>query len=134
MELVRGIRGHTLDPGKQRQLDLEYLGWVQKKLGFEIAFVGLIEVYSGGQGPAYANPALARRYLRQGAAYGFASAQRMLGTAYLFGSLGLPKNTAQGLRLLHLAAAQGDQRAKYVLANWYRWGVAAPKNADAAGY
>ena len=44
--------------------------------------------------------------------------------AYLFGLLGVPKNTAQGLRLLHLAAAQGDHAAEYVLADFYELGVA----------
>jgi TPR repeat protein len=134
MQSLLEERRLVINREQQRQHNLEYLGWVQKKLGFEIAFVGLIEVYSGGQGSAYANPALARRYMHQGAAYGFASAQRRLGMAYLFGLLGVPKNTAQGLRLLHLAAAQGDQRAKYVLADWYRWGVAPSRNIDAARY
>ena len=124
----------TTNREQQRRLELEYLGLVQKKLAFELAFVGLIEVYSGGHGSSYANPALARRYMRQGAAYGFASAQRMLGMAYLFGLLDVPRNTSQGLKLLHAAAAQGDRAAEYLLADWYRWGMVVPANADAARY
>jgi hypothetical protein len=132
MQSLLAEQRYVLDPRKQHQLDLEYLSLVQKKLAFEIAFVGLIEVYSGGQGRSYANPALARRYMRQGAAYGCAPAQRMLGLAYLFGPLGVPKNTSQGLRLLHAAAAQGDHAAEYVLREFYDSGVVVPRNVDAA--
>jgi TPR repeat protein len=127
-------RRHASDPGKQRKLDLEYLGLVEKRLSFELAFVGLIQVYAGGQGSSYANPELARKYLHQGTDYGFASAQRMLGMAYLFGLLGVPKNRAEGMRLLHAAAAQGDHAAEYVLRHLYESRVVVPANADAARY
>jgi TPR repeat protein len=134
MQSLLEERRHVSGPRRQRKLDLEYLGLVQRKLAFEIAFVGLIEVYSGRQGPAYANPVLARRYMHRGAIFGFASAQRMLGMAKVFGLLGVPKNTAQGLRLLHAAAAQGDHGAEYVLGKWYESRAAVPANADGARY
>jgi TPR repeat protein len=58
----------------------------------------------------------------------------MLGMAYLFGLLGVPKNASQGLRLLHAAAAQGDHLAEYVLRDWYESRAAVRANADAARY
>lgn len=79
MQSLLERRRHASDPRRQRQLDLQYLRLAEEKLAFELAFVALIQVYSGGQGASYANPALARKYLRHGAAYGFASVQRMLG-------------------------------------------------------
>jgi TPR repeat protein len=48
--------------------------------------------------------------------------------------LGVPKNRAEGMRLLHAAAAQGDHAAEYVLRHLYESRVVVPANADAARY
>jgi len=134
---MQSILDHRNDPMVRqtaRKLDLEYLHLAHQKLAFELAFTALFQIYSGGEGPTYANPTLALKYLRQGAHYGFPSAQRRLGAAYVFGWFGLPKSPSRGLRLLTEAANQGDHRAEYLLGALYESGVAVPRNVDAAKY
>jgi TPR repeat protein len=122
------------NPKKQRKLELEYLDLLAKKLAFEQAYVGLIQIYFGGQGRSYANPALALKCMQQGADYGIAPAQRILGIANLHGLFGVPKNVREGLRLLHAAAAQGDHAAEDLLRDLYASGMTLPTDANAARY
>ena len=86
-------------------MDLEYVDLVTRKLAFEGAFVGLIEVYLGDHGTSYANSTLALKYMRLGAAYGFPSAQRMLGIVLQLGLFSVPKNELLATMLLSEAAA-----------------------------
>ena len=134
MQSIRDQRTVPMTRPGAKRLDLEYLHLVDQKLSFELAFSALFQICSGGEGPTYANPTLALKYLRQGAEYGFPSAQRRLGVAYVFGLLGLPKNRSAGLRLLTEAANHGDHRAEYLLGTLYESGVAVPRNVEAAKY
>lgn len=95
----------------QRELDLEYLDLVGTKLAYEQAFIGLASVYAGENGAVYRDSSLALKYLRRGAAYGFPSAQRFLGFAYVYGWFGVHENEFEGRRWLHVAAAGGDRVA-----------------------
>ena len=115
MQSLLEKRPHEFDLRKRRTMDLEYLDLVARKLAFESAFLGLIEVYLGSHGDSHANTALALKYLRRGANYGFPSAQRMLGIVTEFGLLGVPRDEIQATMLLSEAAAQGDQVAQKLL-------------------
>ena len=109
-------RGYELDPIKQRAVELEYLDLAQRKLAFERAFLGLIQIYAGRQGASYADAELALKHMRSGADYGFPSAQRLLGIVNGFGLLGVPRNEINATKLLCSAAAKGDRVAQRLLA------------------
>jgi TPR repeat protein len=111
MRYVLEERRHESDPQSQRMLDREYLSLVERKLAYEQALLGLAQVYAGGQGASHANPQLALKYLRLGAAYGFPSSQRVLGLVILSGSLGARRSELEGRRWLYAAAAKGDRVA-----------------------
>lgn len=61
-----------------------------------------------------------------------ADAQNMLGIAYFEGSYGARKNEKKGLEWFEKAAAAGDARALYNLANCYRYGYAVRIDMDKA--
>ena len=115
MQSLLEKRPQEFDLRKRRTMDLEYLDLVARKLAFESAFLGLIEVYSGSHGDSHANTALALKYLRRGANYGFPSAQRILAFVTQYGLLGVPKDKVQATILLSEAAAQGDRVAQRLL-------------------
>lgn len=115
MQFVLKQRSYEINSPQHRAMDLEYLDLIAKKLAFESAFLGLIQVYLGGQGADHAKPELALKYLRLGADYGFPSVQRTLGIMSQFGLLGVPKDEVQATRLLSEAAAQGDPIAQRLL-------------------
>ena len=117
MQSLLEKRPHEFDLRKRHTMDLEYLDLVARKLAFESAFLGLIEVYLGTHGNSHANTALALKYLQRGATYGFPFAQRMLGIVTQFGLLGVPRDEIQATVLLSEAAAQGDRVAQTLLAN-----------------
>ena len=110
-------RRFEIDPQKRREIDLEYLDLVAKKLAFESAFLGLIQVYLGNYGAPHSDGRLALNYMRLGADYGFHSSQRILGVVTAFGLLGVPKNEFAGMTLLNEAAVQGDRPAQRLLAS-----------------
>ena len=115
MESLLERKPHEFDLRKRRAMDLEYLELFTRKLAFESAFLGLIEVYLGSHGDSYRNTALALKYMRRGANYGFPSAQRMLGIVTQFGLLGVPRDEIQARILLSEAAAHGDRGAQRLL-------------------
>jgi TPR repeat protein len=117
MQSLLEKRPREFDLRKRRTIDLEYLDLVARKLAFELAFLELIDVYVGRHGPSYANAALALKYMRRGANYGFPSAQRILGIVTQYGWLGVPKDKVQATMLLSQAAAQGDRVAQRLLVN-----------------
>jgi TPR repeat protein len=114
-------RRYEFDPQKRREIDIEYLDLVSKKLSFEAAFLGLIQVYVGGHGNSHADVELALKYMRLGANYGFPSSQRTLGIVTALGLLGVPKNEIAGTILLSDAAAQGDRVAQRWLADLHAY-------------
>jgi TPR repeat protein len=115
MQSLLEKRPHEFDLRKRRAMDLEYLDLVARKLAFESAFLGLIEVYLGSHGDSYANTALALKYMRRSANYGFPSALRILAFVTQYGLLGVPKDKVQATMLLSEAAAQGDRVAQRLL-------------------
>jgi TPR repeat protein len=115
MQFLLEQRRYEIDPQQQRAMDLEYLDLVAKKLAFETAFLGLIQVYLGGQGDFHANPELALKYLRLGADYGFPSVERTFGIVKQYGLFGIPKDEEHATMLLSQAAAQGDPIAQRLL-------------------
>ena len=115
MQFLLEQRRSEVDPQQRRELDLEVLDLIARKLAFESAFLGLIQVYLGGHGASHADVELALKYMRLGADYGFPSAQRIFGIVTQFGLLGVPKNEMQAMMLLSEAAAQGDRIAQRLL-------------------
>jgi TPR repeat protein len=115
MQSLLDKRAREFDLRERRTIDVEYLDLVARKLAFESAFFGLIEVYLGSHGDSHANTALALKYLRRGASYGFPFAQRMLGIVTQYGLLGVARDEIQATILLNEAAAQGDLVAQRLL-------------------
>jgi TPR repeat protein len=117
MQSLLEQRRYEVDPQKRREMDIEYLDLVSKKLALEAAFLGLIQVYVGGHGASHADTEFALKYMRLGANYCFPSSQRIFGVVTAFGLLGVPKNEIAGAILLSEAAAQGDGPAQRLLAD-----------------
>lgn len=115
MQFLLAKQRYEVDQQKRREMDVEFLDLVARKLAFESAFLGLIQVYLGGHGASHADVELALKYMRLGVDYGFPSAQRIFGIVTQFGLLGVPKNEIQATMLLSEAAAQGDRIAQRLL-------------------
>jgi TPR repeat protein len=108
-------RRQESDPRKRIKIDLEYLDFVTKKLAYETAVLGLIDVYLGRHGASHANTALGVACMQLGSTYGFPSAQRALGIVTEFGLFGVPKDEIAGRTWLSEAARNGDQVAEDLL-------------------
>lgn len=134
MEVVLKHRQLAKNGAERSRLEREYLELALRKLSYEEAFNGLLQVYTGGHGASYENPELALKYLRQAARVGYPWAQRTLGVTSMFGLSGAPQNKSEGLRLLKEAASQGDHDAEYILGDLYGSGVSVRMNPDAARY
>ena len=134
MGIILEQRKRAENREENRKLELEYLDLVMKKLSYEEALTGLLQVYSGQHGASYSNPELALKYLRQGAESGYPWAQRTLGVVSVFGLAGSPQNKSEGLRLLKEAASQSDHDAEYILGSLYESGVTVRANPEAACY
>ncbi len=109
-------RQHEFDLRKRNVIEAKYLDLVAEKVAFEVAFLGLIEVYLGEHGATYRNTTLALSYMRRGAIYGLPSAQRMLGIVTRYGLFGVPQNEIASGVLLSEAAENGDRSAQQLLA------------------
>lgn len=81
--------------------------WTQAaNQGHAMAAVSLAFLYTGRTDPAYANPQAMLKYLNQSAAGGNPMAQHILGTLYLKGEQGVPRDPPQAKRLFQSACNQ----------------------------
>lgn len=74
--------------------------------GHAMAAVSLAFLYTGRTDPAYDNPQAMLKYLNQSAAGGNPMAQHILGTLYLKGEQGVPRDPPQARRLFQSACNQ----------------------------
>ncbi|MDR1297149.1 MAG: sel1 repeat family protein [Deltaproteobacteria bacterium] len=73
------------------------------------------------------DPAMALDYLERSAGLGYSPAQRLLGVVYLEGEM-TPRNLPLALKWLTAAAGQGDQLARFNLAQMYALGRGVAKD------
>lgn len=74
--------------------------------GHAMAAVSLAYLYTGRNDPAYANQQAMLQYLNQSAATGNPMAQHVLGSLYLKGEQGVPRDPDQARRLYQAACGQ----------------------------